>query len=544
MSERKELKCTKKPVPGPWDTIVIGSGISGLCVAAELSRKGRRVLVLEQHFQPGGFTHVFNRSRFEWDVGIHYLGNGDPSLERGADWFMHLSAITSGAIEFERFPDPIDLIRYPDLQVEMPTGYEAYTEELGRHFPAEKDGIASYLARVAETRRGLRNFFATGLLSGSLRDLLRRLLMGRMREAALSTTDEIMSGHISDERLKDVLDAQWGNIGMPRSKCSFLIHAAMLGCFLESGGYYPRGGCSVFARELGDVIHRNGSAIRVDASVDRIVVENGRAVGVRLGDGEEIRAERVVSSAGAHKTFNSFLKGEELVAAQRSEINGVPLNYEYMNLFMGFDTNPREFGLGTENHWIYESWGSEPKDGFWDIRDLERHPRPHIMFLNSSSLRNPEHGKNGNDGHVGQVVFIGKQGVFDQWEDSRWRKRGEDYEQLKERAGRAVIEALDRRLPGLGSHVTRFEVGTPLSYRTFSGHPRGIPYGIASIPDRYRLRSLRPQTPIKKLYLTGQDLVLPGIPAAVGSAMMTLSAIQRRNAGGGLVKEARALFGI
>ncbi|MFO8073165.1 MAG: hypothetical protein R6V85_18055, partial [Polyangia bacterium] len=62
--------------------------------------------------------------------------------------------------------------------------------------------------------------------------------------------------------------------------------------------------------------------------------------------------------------------------------------------------------------------------------------------------------------------------------------------------------------------------------------------------DRYRLRSLRPQTPIKNLYLTGQDLVLPGIPAAVGSAMMTLSAIQKRNTGGGLLKEARALFGI
>ncbi|MFO8073090.1 MAG: hypothetical protein R6V85_14560 [Polyangia bacterium] len=87
---------------------------------------------------------------------------------------------------------------------------------------------------------------------------------------------------------------------------------------------------------------------------------------MRLDYGEEIRAARVVSSAGARKTYNSFLEGEELVSQQRSKVNGVPLNYEYMymNLFMGFDTNPGEFGLGTENHWIYESWGSEPKDGF------------------------------------------------------------------------------------------------------------------------------------------------------------------------------------
>jgi len=58
-----------------WDAIVIGSGMGGLATAALLARYGRkRVLVLERHYVAGGFTHAFHRLGYEWDVGVHYIG--------------------------------------------------------------------------------------------------------------------------------------------------------------------------------------------------------------------------------------------------------------------------------------------------------------------------------------------------------------------------------------------------------------------------------------------------------------------------------------
>ena len=61
---------------GVYDSIVIGSGIGGLCTAALLARiAGERVLVLERHYTAGGFTHAFRRHDFEWDVGVHYIGD-------------------------------------------------------------------------------------------------------------------------------------------------------------------------------------------------------------------------------------------------------------------------------------------------------------------------------------------------------------------------------------------------------------------------------------------------------------------------------------
>ena len=57
-----------------YDTIIIGSGMGGLATGAILSKQGQKVLVLERHYTAGGFTHVFKRKGYEWDVGIHYIG--------------------------------------------------------------------------------------------------------------------------------------------------------------------------------------------------------------------------------------------------------------------------------------------------------------------------------------------------------------------------------------------------------------------------------------------------------------------------------------
>ncbi|HRH63671.1 MAG TPA: NAD(P)-binding protein, partial [Bacteroidia bacterium] len=57
-----------------YDAIVIGSGLGGLTTAALMSMEQKRVLVLERHYVPGGFTHAFKRKNFKWDVGVHYVG--------------------------------------------------------------------------------------------------------------------------------------------------------------------------------------------------------------------------------------------------------------------------------------------------------------------------------------------------------------------------------------------------------------------------------------------------------------------------------------
>src|ERR1700728_1598486 len=80
-----------------WDAIVIGSGIGGLAAAALLSIYGRkRVLVLERHYVAGGYTHVFQRHGYEWDVGLHYIGEVQ---QEGSMLRRAFDTITDGRLE-------------------------------------------------------------------------------------------------------------------------------------------------------------------------------------------------------------------------------------------------------------------------------------------------------------------------------------------------------------------------------------------------------------------------------------------------------------
>ena len=86
---------------GHWDTLIVGSGIAGMACGAALAKSGQRVLLLEQHYVPGGMTHSFSRKGFRWDVGIHCLGEQNPGDVGG----KLLAWLTDGRLEMNRLPE-------------------------------------------------------------------------------------------------------------------------------------------------------------------------------------------------------------------------------------------------------------------------------------------------------------------------------------------------------------------------------------------------------------------------------------------------------
>ena len=94
-----------------YDVLIIGSGISGLCTAALLSKIGRRVLLIEKHHVIGGYTHMFKRKGYEWDVGIHYIGEVHRDSSTGRRIF---DLITDGNLKWAGMGNPYDRIIFPD----------------------------------------------------------------------------------------------------------------------------------------------------------------------------------------------------------------------------------------------------------------------------------------------------------------------------------------------------------------------------------------------------------------------------------------------
>ena len=194
-----------------YDAIVIGSGIGGLTTAGLLARvAGKRVLVLEQHTEPGGLTHAFRRDGASWDVGVHYIGQLGPGSQVRA-YFDYLSG---GELEWNRMPEDYDRFVYPGLDLRASSDPERYERSLVEAFPDEARAIRRYFKDVRRTAAWTTLGFAQQMVprpAAPLLGLLQRLT-GR---TATGTTKAYLDARFRSPALRAVLASQWGDYGLP-----------------------------------------------------------------------------------------------------------------------------------------------------------------------------------------------------------------------------------------------------------------------------------------------------------------------------------------
>ena len=143
-------------VDDTYDAIVIGSGIGGLCTAALLGLRGKRVLVLEKHFKIGGWTHTFKRKNYEWDVGIHYIGEVHNKKSHTRKLF---DKITGGNLKWAKMDENYDRIIYPDKSYDFIAPKENFIKKLSEYFPDEKLAITNYVDLLGAQSKNNKKFF-------------------------------------------------------------------------------------------------------------------------------------------------------------------------------------------------------------------------------------------------------------------------------------------------------------------------------------------------------------------------------------------------
>ncbi len=119
--------------------------------------------------------------------------------------------------------------------------------------------------------------------------------------------------------------------------------------------------------------------------------------------------------------------------------------------------------------------------------------------------------------------------AFANWADTRWRRRPEDYEALKQRLTTRLLAEVERQVPAVAGHIAHAELSTPITTRHFMNYGHGEIYGIAATPARYAVRGLGARTPIRDLYLTGQDAAGLGVVGALFGGVISASAALGRN---------------
>ena len=148
--KRTGTRFRKNKALSHYDCIVIGSGVGGLCTAALLAKTGQKVCVLEQHYTAGGYTHVYEREGYEWDVGVHYIG------EVHKPWSVIrrvFDVISDGQLEWAPMDAHYDHIVIGEQPFRYLAGREEFKAEIKRHFPEEGAAIDRYVELISEVRR-------------------------------------------------------------------------------------------------------------------------------------------------------------------------------------------------------------------------------------------------------------------------------------------------------------------------------------------------------------------------------------------------------
>ena len=502
------------------DAIVIGSGLGGLAAAAALAKSGKRPLVLEHHFLPGGNTQTFRRRKmFDFDVGLHVIGG----CEAGGAFPSMLEQLGVEGVEFVPMdPDGFETVMTPDLTFGVPAGWDRYEERLREAFPGERAAISRYIEYVR---------FVVAAVGGAGGEppAVQRLLDKPWGELTLGDLFDTLEFSV---RLRHVLAAQSGAYGAPPSRASLGEHAMVLDHYLHSGGYYVRRGSRAIIDGLLRVIQGGGGEVRLRSRVERILIEDGRAAGVRLAKGEEFRAPLVISNADAKRTLLEMVGEERLSPALAQRMKEFRMALPMFIIYMAMRVPPEELGLPNSTICLIPGYTQEED---YEACYAGRVPDKPFVIISIASLKDSESENIAPQGYTNLQLMTVAPAQLTSWgaerspaEGGRYRHTA-SYEVTKALLRERIHASVEELMPGFIRNVVWEECATPLTQERFTRSTGGTGYGFEHTPDQFLSKRLSFQTEVPGLYLCGQNTIighgiLPAVVSGVSAAQAALAA--------------------
>lgn len=502
-----------------FDVIVIGSGMGGMTTASALSRLGHKVLLLEQAEAIGGLTHAFSRNGFCWDVGLHYCGlfGHDQFAGRVLRW------LSGDTIEFQSLGTIYDMLHFPEgFEISVGRPATAYKMELKERFPDNAAEIDAYFDALLAAEEAAHMLGAERAMPDPFSSLLHWWNKRKIQRWCGRTTAEVITELVSDPKLAAVLSAQWATYGGKPKEASFAFHATVMGHYLD-GAAYPVGGAAAIANGLVPVIEAAGGSARVGTAVSEIVFAEDKAVGVRTTAGEEIFAPAIVSAIGARETVMHLLPDDIREQHWAKEIASFKTSLCHFHLYIGFEGDIARNGATRANHWFYHSWDID--DALWSAEEDGAIP---MMFVSFPSLKDPAHDPGPQERHTAEIMVCTDWSVVARFSDGGVDQHADEWAAFKERVKSRMIALFTEKFPAVAPLVVYSELSTPFATVSFTGHEKGSFYGIETTPRRILSNALNARTPVPGLFLSGQDVMSPGIVGALSGGLFGAAAVDPR----------------
>ena len=569
-------------VPDKVDTIVIGSGSGGCACANLLAQAGHRVLLLEQHYRTGGCTHSFREKNCEWDTGLHYTSHAMSDRTQRPGALLHF--MTKGMQKWTKLTDPYDEVIFPpDEKVkdglpnfnryEFVTGRDNTIDSILKHIDPSnhelRKRVEVYMKLCCEIDEGFTALGLSRVLPKWLHFLVKKRVDRLMRLASftvrdvqyavfnlgLVTDDLVSSGcpkapegvepDLTLRRIKAVLTHPIGDYAVQPKEATFAAHGITMAHYME-GAAYTVGPTQNISIRSSSLLRELGGEVLVDAAVQEIIIENGRAVGVRVtntsslatnaGDAEslspmltEIRAKNIVCATSVYNVYNRLLP-QDLPAVKDFKDpskRSIRQSNGHIFLFCKIKGNADELGLPTHNLWYFNSYDMD--EAFDKYFKNPREVRPPTVYIGFPCTKDTTWKK--RFPNVSNCILIsdGLWEWFEEWKDKPVHHRGLNYEEFKSRLSEHLLDILYETVPAVKGKVEFHMLGTPLSEVTYLSSFHGGSYGTKCTPDMFapinQKWTTTPHTPVPGLFMAGSDAFLPAVCGAMYGGCFGASAV-------------------
>jgi phytoene dehydrogenase-like protein len=415
----------KDRVTGPYDIIVIGSGLGGMTAANKLAKDGFKVLLLEAHNKLGGFATWFYRSRKQhvFDISLHGFPFGMKKTCRKywnkdiADHIVQLKDV--------RFINP-------QYQIQSTFTREDFTNKLVNEFNVPQETVENFYNYI----EGM-NFYDDQQMTN--KDLFEKFFPGR--------------NDIVRFLMEPIVYANGSTLDDPA-----ITYGIVFTNFMKKGVYTFKGGTDHIIKMMETELLNNNVDIKKHAKVQDIVIENGVVKGIML-KGDFIPAKAVLSNANLKTTIFNMAKAENFTPDFVEKAKSVRMNSSSCQVYIGIKSGETIPHIGdlvfTSTHPTFDTERLLDKDitsrtfsvYYPEGRPYDEFPR--YAIVSSTNAR---------------------------WDD--WAKLDEDsYKHEKQKMIDETIDCLEGYLPDIRSKIDFVDAATPKTVKKFTHHEGGSSFG-------------------------------------------------------------------